>query len=113
MMQDVRPAPGTVFVMGDASYNFPPRVDARTHALTVDPAHALPLVVLSGDGDLRRDALGRHLRGDGDRFFYMAFPNADNHQLRLLMNDHSVVATKRYDRRGYAFDLYTFRFSTK
>jgi hypothetical protein len=112
LMQDMRPAPNTVLFMGDTTYNFPPNVDARTYRLTVDPSGALPLVVLSLDGDIQRNALGTRL-GEGDRFFYMALPNADNHQLRLLLGEYPVAARKRYDHDGYIVDLYTFRYAPR
>jgi hypothetical protein len=112
MMQDVRPAPHAVFFMGDTSYNFPAHVDARSYALTLDPSHALPLSILSGDGDVQRDVLRKHVTGDGDRFFYMAFANADNHQLRLLLEQYPLVATKQYERHGYTLDVYTLRFTS-
>jgi hypothetical protein len=116
LMRDVRPAPQTVFFMGDPTYNFPPKVDAQSYGLTVDPARALPLTILSLDGDLKRDALRKHLTGaGGDQFFYMAFANADNHQLRLLLTEYKypLVGQKRYVRNGYAVDLYTFRFTSE
>jgi hypothetical protein len=112
LMRDVRPAPQTVFFMGDTTYNFPPTVDAQSYRLTVDPARALPLSILSLDGDVRRDALRQHLTGAGDQFFYMAFANADNHQLRLLSTEYPMIGQKRYVRNGYACDLYTFRFTS-
>jgi hypothetical protein len=99
--------------MGDTTYNFPPNVDAQSYGLTVDPSRALPLTVLSLDGDGRRDSLRKHLAGADDRFFYMAFANADNHQLRLLLADYPVVGQKRYTRNGYAVELYTFRFTSE
>jgi hypothetical protein len=114
LMRDVRPPPQTVFFMGDTTYNFPPKVDAQSYGLTVDPERALPLTILSLDGDLQRDALRKHLAGAGDRFFYMAFANADNHQLQLLLTEYKypLVGRKRYVRNGYAFDLYTLRFTS-
>lgn len=112
LMQDARPAPNTVMFMGDTTYNFPPNVDARTYRLTVDPSGALPLVILSLDGDIQRAALGKRL-AEGDRFFYMALPNADNHQLRLLLGEYPVAARKRYDHEGYIVDLYTFRYAPR
>jgi hypothetical protein len=111
LMQDLRPAPHTVLFMGDTTYNFPPQVDARSYALTVDPSHALPLAILSDVADVQRDTLRKRLKGDGDRFFYMAFANANNHQLPLLLKEYTLVGTKTYERRGYALDLYTFRFT--
>jgi hypothetical protein len=113
LMRDVRPPPQTVFFMGDTTYNFPPNVDAQSYSLTVDPARALPLSILSLDGDVQRDSLRKHLTGAGDRFFYMAFANADNHQLRLLFTEYPLVERKRYVRNGYACDLYTFRFTSE
>ena len=112
MMQDLRPAPRTVLFMGDTTHNFPPRVDARTYVPTVDPSHALPLAILAGDGDVQRDTLRTHVAGEGGRFFYMAFANADNHQLRLLLKEYPLVAAKRYERNGYTLDLYTFQFTS-
>ncbi len=111
VMRDLRPAPDTVFFMGDTTYNFPPKVDARSYEVTVDPSRALPLSVLSGDGDVPKDALRKHVKGDGDQFFYLAFANADNHQLRLLLQLYPLVRTKQYDRNGYTLDVYTFRFA--
>ena len=112
LMQDLRPAPHTVLLMGDTTYNFPPHVDARSYALTVDPSNALPLSILSGDRDAQRDVLRKRVTGDGDRFFYMAFANADNHQLRFLLKEYPLVGRKQYERSGYTLDLYTFRFTS-
>jgi hypothetical protein len=112
MMQDLRPAPHAVLFMGDTTYNFPPQVDERSYALTLDPSYALPLSILFRDGDVRRDVLREHLMGDGDRFFYMAFANADNHQLRMLLTQYPLVGTKQYERHGYTLDVYTFRFTS-
>ena len=94
--------------MGNAVYFFPPEIDGRTYALTPNPAHAVPLFV--GIGDVTREALRSHGLTDGDSFYYVAFPNADNVQLKPLLNEYSLVATKKYDRHGYTLDLYTFRF---
>jgi hypothetical protein len=99
--------------MGDTTYNFPPTVDAQTYSLTVNPARALPLSILSLDKDVQREALGKHFTGAGDRFFYMAFANADNHQLRSLLTDYPLVERKLYVRHGYACELYTFRFTSE
>ena len=112
MLQDLRPAPHTVFFMGDTTYNFPAHVDGRSYTLTLDPSHALPLSILSNDGDEKRDVLRKYVRGDGDRFFYMAFANADNHQLQLLLREYPLAGTKRYERSGYTLDVYTFRFTS-
>jgi hypothetical protein len=113
VMQDLRPAPHTVFFMGDTTYNFPPQVDERSYAPTLDPSRALPLSILSGDGDVQRDELRKHVIGDGERFFYLAFANADNHQLRLLLlEQYPLVGTKQYERHGYTLDVHTFRFTS-
>ena len=109
MMRDVRPPPGAVFFIGNPTYFFPPKVDARSYALTRDPSHALPLSILYRAADASQDALRQHL-GGADRFFYMAFPNVDNDLLQLLRKDYALVREKRYERSGYAFDLYTFGF---
>jgi hypothetical protein len=107
MMRDVRPRPGAVFFIGKPTYFFPPKVDARSYALTRDPSHALPLSILDRAADASQDALRQHL-GGAERFFYMAFPNVDNDLLQLLQKEYAVVREKRYERAGYAFDLYTF-----
>jgi hypothetical protein len=112
VMQDLRPAPHAVIFMGDTTYNFPAPVDEHTYALTLDPARALPLSILSGDGDVQRAELRKHLTGDGDRFFYMAFANADNHQLRMLLERYPLSRTTAYERSGYRLDVYTFWFSS-
>jgi hypothetical protein len=111
-MQDLRPAPHSVFFMGDTTYNFPAPVDEHSYALTLDPARALPLSILSGDGDVQRDQLRKHVAGDGERFFYMAFANADNHQLRMLLERYPLSRTTAYERSGYRLDVYTFWFSS-
>jgi hypothetical protein len=82
------------------------------YALALDLSHALPFTILSGDGDVQRDVLRTHVMGDGDRFFYMAFANADNHQLRMLLKQYPLVGTKQYERNGYTLDVYTFRFTS-
>jgi hypothetical protein len=112
VVQDLRPAPHSVFFMGDTTYNFPAPVDEHSYALTLDPARALPLSILSGDGDVQRDQLRKHLAGDGERFFYMAFANADNHQLRMLLERYPLSRTTAYERSGYRLDVYTFWFSS-
>jgi hypothetical protein len=112
MMQDLRPAPYTTFFMGDTTYNFPPPVDARSYALTVDPSYALPISFVSGDAEVTREALRKSGTREGDRLFYLAFANANNHQLRLLLQLYPLVETKRYDRHGYAIDVYTFAFTS-
>jgi hypothetical protein len=98
--------------MGDTTYNFPAPVDQDSYALTLDPARALPLSILSGDGDVQRGELRKHLTGDGERFFYMAFANADNHQLRMLLERYPLSRTTSYERSGYKLDVYTFWFSS-
>ena len=112
MMQDLRPAPHAVFFMGDTTYNFPAPVDEHSYALTLDPARALPLSILSGDGDVQPGQLRKHLTGEGERFFYMAFANADNHQLRMLLERYPLSRTTSYERSGYRLDVYTFWFSS-
>jgi len=97
--------------VGDGTYNFPPAVDGRTFDLTLDPTHALPLSILSGDGDVESSVLRAHHLKDGDRFFYLAFANVDNHQLRLLRNRYAVERTRQYNRNGYTLDVHTFRFT--
>lgn len=109
MVEDVRPRPGHVLLMGNAIYNFPPDVDGRDYRLTANPAHALPLFVAMGD--VSREVIASQLRRDGDLFHYVAFANADNAQLRSLLATYEVVATKTYNRFGYTLDLYTFRFT--
>jgi hypothetical protein len=112
VMLDLRPTYRTVLFMGDTTYNFPPHVDGRSYKLTLDPSHAIPLSILAGDGDVMPEALRSHNLREGDRFFYMAFANADNHQLRLLRDRYPVVATKQYDRSGYTLDVFTFEFTS-
>ena len=97
--------------MGDTTFAFPPSVDARSYTLTADPSHALPLTILSLDWDVQRGTLRKYLTSDGDRFFYMAFANADNHQLRMLRALYPVVGTKQYQRHGYTLDVYTLQFT--
>jgi hypothetical protein len=108
IVQDLRPRPGAVLLMGNAIYNFPPDVDGRSYALTANPSHALPLFVAIGD--VSRDTLATHLQHDGELFYYVAFPNADNVQLAALSNAYPLVATKKYERHGYTLELSTFRF---
>ena len=109
MVRDVRPRPGSVLLMGNAIYNFPPEVDGRSYRLTADPSHAVPLFVAIGD--VKRDVLQLHVRRAGELFFYVAFANADNDQLRNLLKEYALVATRQYQRNGYTLDLYTFRFA--
>jgi hypothetical protein len=109
MMRDVRPRDGSVLLMGNAIYNFPPAVDGRDYTLTANPAHAVPFWVAIGDAS--RDAIGSHVQRDGELFFYIAFANADNVQLPELLKNYPLVGMKKYDRYGYTLDLYTFRFS--
>jgi hypothetical protein len=109
MIQDRRPVPGTVLLMGNAMFNFPPEVDGRTYRMTPDPTHAVPYFIAIGD--VTRHQLQSHMQRDGDLFHYMAFANAGNEQLQALLKDYPLVTTKRYQRHGYTFDLYTFRFT--
>jgi hypothetical protein len=109
MIRDERPRDGSILLMGNAIYNFPPDVDGRDYTLTADPSHAVPLVVALGD--VKRDVLASHVRNDGQLFYYVAFANADNVQLRELLKQYPLVRTKTYERHGYTMDLYTFRFS--
>jgi len=106
--KDIRPEPGTTVLMGNAIFFFPPDIDGRTYALTTDPGHAVPLFV--GLGDVKRDVLASHVRADGGLFYYVAFPNTDNTLLKPLLNEYPLVAVRKYDRKGYTLDLYTFRF---
>ena len=62
-------------------------------------------------GDVKRDVLASHVRSDGQLFYYMAFANADNVQLRELLKRYPLVRVRTYTRFGYTLDLYTFRFS--
>ena len=109
MMRDVRPRDGSILLMGNAIYNFPPDVDGRDYSLTADPSHALPFFVALGD--VNRDVIASHVRSDGQLFFYVAFANADNVQLQTLLKRYPLVQAKTYERHGYTLDLYTFRFS--
>jgi hypothetical protein len=109
MIRDVRPRPGAVLLMGNAIYNFPPDVAGPSYALTANPSRAIPFFVAIGD--VTRSVLQSHLQREGEPFFYMAFANADNVQLQNLLKEYALVAKKRYDRYGYALDLYTFRFA--
>jgi hypothetical protein len=102
MVRDVRPRPGSVLLMGNAIYNFPPEVDGRSDALTAEPSRPVPYFVAIGD--VTRDVLQSHIHRDGELFFYMAFANADNEQLPNL-------TTKQYERYGYTLALSTFRFT--
>ena len=112
MMKDLRPAPHTVFFTGVVPYYFPPLVDERSYALTANSSHALPLSILSSDGDVRREVLRTHVTGNGDRFFYLAFGISDNHLLQLLLQQYPLAGSKRYDRNGYTLDVYYFRFTS-
>ncbi len=107
-VRDVRPAIGSLLLMGNAIYEFPPTIDGRTYELTSEPTHALPLVIAIGE----RHAVESHVRREGERFFYVAFPNADNLQLPGLLNAYELISKKQYERHGYTVDLYTFRFSS-
>lgn len=109
VVRDLRPQPGTILLMGATTYNFPPEVDGRSYALTANPSRALPLFVAIGD--ITRTNLAKHVRRDGELFFYIAFANADNVQLPILLNEYALVAKKQYERHGYTQDLYTFRFT--
>lgn len=109
MIRDIRPRSGSILLMGNAIYNFPPDVDGRDYALTANPSHTVPFFVAIGD--VKRDVIESHVRSDGELFFYIAFANADNVQLQELLKNYPLVATKKYDRHGYTLDLYTFRFS--
>jgi hypothetical protein len=108
-MRDLRPRPGSILLMGNAIYHFPPDVDGRTYQLTAQPSRATPFFIAIGD--VTRDVIAWHVRTDGAPFFYLAFANADNEQLEQLRKTYPLLATKRYERFGYTLDLYTFRFS--
>ena len=108
MIRDLRPQNGSILLMGNAIYNFPPDVDGRDYTLTADPTHAVPFFVALGD--VNREVIASHVRSDGQLFFYIAFANADNVQLRELLKRYPLVRTKTYQRHGYTLDLYTFRF---
>jgi len=108
MMRDARPRPGSVLLMGNVLYNFPPDVDGRSYALTSNPSRAVPFVVAIGD--VPRSVLESHISRDGEQFFYVAFANADNVQLQNLRKEYPLAGTTRYERQGYTLDLYTFRF---
>jgi hypothetical protein len=109
MIRDVRPRDGSILLMGNAIYNFPPDVDGRDYSLTADLSHAVPFFVALGD--VKRDVIASHVRRDGQLFYYIAFANADNVQLQALLKRYPLVRTKTYERHGYTLDLYTFRFS--
>jgi hypothetical protein len=109
MIRDIRPQPGNILLMGNAIYNFPPEVDGRSYALTANPSRAVPLFVAIGD--VKRDVLESHVRRDGELFFYVAFPNADNVQLQNLLKEYALVGAKKYERDGYTMDVYIFRFT--
>jgi hypothetical protein len=108
MMRDARPRPGSVMLMGNVIYNFPPDVDGRSYALTPNPSHAVPFFVAIGD--VQRSVLASHIQRDGEIFYYVAFANADNVQLQSLRKEYPLAGTTRYERQGYTLDLYTFRF---
>jgi hypothetical protein len=108
MIRDVQPRPGSILLMGNAIYNFPPDVDGRNYTLTANPSHAVPFFIAIGD--VTREVIGSHVRRDGELFFYLAFANADNVQLQELLKKYPLVGTKTYDRYGYTLGLYTFRF---
>jgi hypothetical protein len=109
MVRDVRPRPGSVLLMGNAIYKFPPDVDGRDYSITANPSHAVPFFVAIGD--VKRDVIASHVRHDGELFYYVAFPNADNAQLTPLLKAYPLAATKEYQRFGYTLASYTFRFS--
>ena len=96
MIRDLRPRPGSTMLMGNAIYNFPPDVEGPSYALTANPLRAIPFFVAVGD--VTRGVLQTHLQREGDLFFYMAFPNADNVQLQNLLREYGLVAKKQYDR---------------
>jgi len=96
MIRDLRPRSGSVLLMGNAIYYFPPDVDGRNYELTANPSHVLPLFIAIGD--VSRDVIGSHVRADGEPFFYMAFANADNEQLDTLRKTYPLTATRRYER---------------
>jgi len=108
MIQDLRPQSGSVLLMGNAIYNFPPDIDGRDYRLTSEPSHVLPLFVALGD--VKREVIASHMQRNGQLFYYVAFANADNVQLRGLLADYPLVRSKRYQRHGYALDLYVFSF---
>jgi len=109
MIRDVRPQPGSILLMGNAIYQFPPDVDGRDYTLTANPSHTIPFFIAIGD--VKRDVIASHVRSNGELFFYIAFANADNVQLPELLKTYPLVGTKTYDRHGYTLELYTFRFS--
>ena len=109
LIRDIRPRPGSILLMGNAIYNFPPEVDGRSYGLTANPSRAVPFFVAIGD--VTRDVLESHVQRDGELFFYIAFANADNVQLQNLLKGYALVGAKQYERYGYTLDLYTFRFT--
>lgn len=111
MVRDVRPRPGSVLLMGNAIYNFPPDVDGRDYTLTPNPARAVPFFIAIGD--VKRDVIASRIRSDDEPFYYVAFANADNSMLAGLLKDYPLIGKKQYERHGYTLDLYTFRFSFK
>jgi hypothetical protein len=108
MIRDVRPRPGSVLLMGNAVYNFPPGVDGRDYSLTANPSRAIPFFVAIGDAS--RETIASHVTRDGELFFYMSFANADNAQIHGLLKNYPLAGKKTYQRHGYTMDLYTFRF---
>ncbi|HZT77291.1 MAG TPA: hypothetical protein VFA27_11575 [Vicinamibacterales bacterium] len=108
MIRGVRPRPGSVVLMGNAIYFFPPDVDGRRYTLTANPTRAMPLFVARGDID--RDTLAAHVTHDGDLFYYAAFANTDNRELASLRQAYELVDTTHVDRGGYTLDAYAFRF---
>jgi hypothetical protein len=108
MIRDVRPRPGSVLLMGNAVYNFPPGVDGRDYSLTANPSRAIPFFVAIGDAS--RETIASHVTRDGELFFYMAFANADNVQIHGLLKNYPLAGKTTYERHGYTMDLYTFRF---
>src|SRR5262249_17638446 len=108
MIRDLRPPDGSILLMGNAIYNFPPDVDGRDYTLSADPSHAVPFFVALGD--IKRDVVASHVRNDGQLFYYMAFANAANVQLQELLKRYPLIRKKPHERHGYTMDVYTFRF---
>lgn len=109
-IKELQPGPRSMLFMAETVYNFPPAIDAQSYAPTLDPSHALPLDILWRDTDVQPAVLREHVAGDGAPIVYLAFANADNHQLRMLQDLYPVVGVKRYDRSGYWLDVYTLSF---
>lgn len=101
-MRDVKPHVGAVVLIGSVLWNFPPDIDRETYAASAKPSRALPLVT-SG-------RLEPHLGRDGELFYFVQFPNTTEDDLNRLRRQYEVTAMKRYERRGYAIDVYTFRY---